>query len=123
MDDVVYTGNDDAMIEKFKEEMMKRYEMTDLGILHHFLGIGVIQEANNIFIHQRKYVETLLEKFVLKGCKPVSTPLIANEKLKKDVGSESADASLYKSIVGNLLYLTTTRPDLMFSASLLSRFM
>nr|XP_017185287.2 uncharacterized protein LOC108172348 [Malus domestica] len=123
MDDVVYTGNDAAMIKEFKEEMMKRYEMTDLGLLHHFLGIRVIQEANSIFIHQRKYAETLLERFGLKGCKPVSTPLIANEKLKKDDGGEPADANLFKSIVGNLLYLTATRPDLMFSANLLSRFM
>ncbi|KAM1775099.1 hypothetical protein ACFX12_044389 [Malus domestica] len=123
VDDVVYTGNDAAMMEEFKEEMMKRYEMTDLGLLHHFLGIGVIQEASSIFIHQKKYAKTLLEKFGLKGCKPVSTPLIANEKLKKKDGSEPADVSLYKSIVGSLLYLTATRPDLMFSASLLSRFM
>ena len=65
----------------------------------------------------------MLEKFGLKGCKPVSTPLIANENLKKDYESEHTDASLYKSIVGNLLYLTATRPDLMFSASLLFRFM
>ncbi|KAM1113907.1 hypothetical protein ACFX15_045874 [Malus domestica] len=61
--------------------------MTDLGLLHHFLGIGVIQEVNNIFIHQRKYAETLLGRFGLKGCKLVSTPLIANEKLKKDDGT------------------------------------
>ncbi|KAM2490175.1 hypothetical protein PS1_047078 [Malus domestica] len=74
--------------------------MTDLGLLHHFLGIGVIQEVNNIFIHQRKYAETLLGRFGLKGCKLVSTPLIANEKLKKDDGSEPVDANLYKSIVG-----------------------
>ncbi|KAM2763463.1 hypothetical protein PS2_015069 [Malus domestica] len=70
-----------------------------------------------------KYVETLLEKFGLKGCKLVSTPLIANEKLKKKDGSEPADASLYKSIVSSLLYLTAPRLDLMFSASLLYRFM
>ncbi|XP_018504976.2 uncharacterized mitochondrial protein AtMg00810-like [Pyrus x bretschneideri] len=111
------------MIEEFKKEMMKRYEMTDLGFLHHFLGIGVIQKANSIFIHQMKYAKTLLEKFGLKGCKPVSTPLIANEKLKKEDGSEFADASLNKCIVGSLLYLSATRPDIMFSASLLSRFM
>ncbi|KAM1673061.1 hypothetical protein ACFXTN_037886 [Malus domestica] len=123
MDDVVYTRNDVAMIEEFKEEMMKRYEMTDLGLLHHCIGIGVIQEANSIFIYQMKYVETLLERYGLKGCKPVSTPLIANEKLKKDDGGEPADASLYKSIVGSLLYLTAIRSDLMFSASLLSKFM
>ena len=92
MDDVVYTRNDAAMIEKFKEEKIKRYEITDLGLLHHFIGIGVIQEASSIFIHQGKYAETLLEKFGLKGCKPASTPLIANEKLKKDDGSECHNA-------------------------------
>ncbi|XP_028965011.1 uncharacterized mitochondrial protein AtMg00810-like [Malus domestica] len=123
VDDVVYTGDDDAMIAEFKEEMMERYEMTDLGLLHHFLGIVVIQEASSIFIHQKKYAETLLEKFGLKGSKLVFTPLIANEKLKNDDGSEYMDAILYKSIVGCLLYLTATRTNLMFSVSLLSRFM
>ncbi|XP_068328036.1 uncharacterized mitochondrial protein AtMg00810-like [Pyrus communis] len=97
--------------------------MTNLSLLHHFLGIGVIQEANNIFIHQKKYAQILLEKFGLEGCKPVSTHLIANEKLKKDDGNEAVDSNLYRSFVGSLLYLTVTRPDLMFSGSLLSRFM
>jgi hypothetical protein len=57
------------------------------------------------------------------GCKPMATPLAVNEKLKKNDGGKKVDATLYRSLVGNLLYLTATRPDIMFAASLLSRFM
>jgi len=57
------------------------------------------------------------------GCKPMATPLAVNEKLKKEDGRKKVDATLYRSLVGNLLYLTTRRPDIMFAASLLSRFM
>ncbi|KAM0988950.1 hypothetical protein ACFX2A_013056 [Malus domestica] len=123
VDDVVFTGNCEEMIEEFRREIMRQYEMSDLGLLHHFLGIGVIQEATGIFIHQQKYAQSLLERFNLKGCKSVATPLITNEKLCKMDGSESADECLYRRMVGSLLYLTATRPDIMYAASLLSRFM
>jgi len=65
----------------------------------------------------------LLSKFGLEDCKPVSIPLATGEKLKKVDGSEMADEGLYRKIVGSLLYLTATRPDLMYATSLLSRFM
>ncbi|KAM1794490.1 hypothetical protein ACFX11_034959 [Malus domestica] len=123
VDDVVFTGNCEEMIEEFKRDMMRQYEMSDLGLLHHFLGIGVIQETTGIFIHQQKYAQSLLERFNLKGCKSVATPLITNEKLCKVDGSESADECLYRRMVGSLLYLTATRLDIMYAASLLSRFM
>ena len=123
VDDVVFTGNNKNMMEDFKEDMMQKYEMSDLGLLHHFLGIGIVQGTEGIFIHQRKYAQTLSDKFGLKGCKSVATPLISNEKLIKDDGAEPADSNLYRKIVGSLLYLTATRPDVMFAASLLSRFM
>ncbi|XP_070668920.1 uncharacterized mitochondrial protein AtMg00810-like [Malus domestica] len=113
----------EEMIEEFRRDMMRQYEMSDLGLLHHFLGIGVIQEVTGIFIHQQKYAQSLLERFNMKGCKSVATPLITNEKLCKVDGSESADECLYRRMVGSLLYLTATRPDIMYAASLLSRFM
>ncbi|XP_068336434.1 uncharacterized mitochondrial protein AtMg00810-like [Pyrus communis] len=108
---------------EFKTEMMRQYEMTDLGLLHHFLGLCAIQTDTCIFFHQKKYAKTLLDKFDLKDCKSVATPLAINEKLSKTDRSEQADESLYRQIVGSLLYLTATRPNIMFAASLVARFM
>ncbi|KAI5338773.1 hypothetical protein L3X38_018045 [Prunus dulcis] len=88
VDDIIYTGSSEELVMSFKTEMMKRYEMTDLGLLHHFLGLGVIQAESYIFLHQKKYARTLLDKFGLKDCKAVSTPLAMNEKLSKEDGSE-----------------------------------
>ncbi|CAL5391936.1 unnamed protein product [Camellia sinensis] len=123
VDDLVFTGNDEKLIEDFKREMMKKYEMSDLGLLHHFLGIEIYQNNGGVFICQKKYAQTLLEKFKMKNCKAVATPLIVNEKLSKEDGSKEAEASCYRSLVGSLLYLTATRLDIMYATSLLSRFM
>ncbi|XP_021800375.1 uncharacterized protein LOC110744695 [Prunus avium] len=113
----------EKMLTEYKREMMQRYEMPDLGLLHHFLGMGILQIDQGVFIHQSKYVKSLLVKFGLEDCKPVSIPLPTGEKLKKVDESELADEGLYRKIVGSLLYLTATRPNLMYAASLLSRFM
>ncbi|XP_020417971.1 uncharacterized protein LOC109948685 [Prunus persica] len=123
VDDIIYTGSSEEMMAAFKNDMMRQYEMTDLGLLHHFLGLGVLQTDTCIFLHQKKYAKTLLDKFGLKDCKSVATPLAVNEKLSKVDGSELADETLYRQMVGSLLYLTATRPDIMFAASLLARFM
>ncbi|CAL9001534.1 unnamed protein product [Prunus brigantina] len=123
VDDIVYTGSSKEMMTEFKNEMMRQYEMTDLGLLHHFLCLGVLQTDTCIFLHQKKYAKTLLEKFGLKDCKSVATPLAVNEKLSKVDGSDLVDETLYRQMVGSLLYLTATRPVIMFAASLLARFM
>lgn len=123
VDDLVYTGNNKKMVENFKIEMMKKYEMSDLGLLHHFLGIEVYQDEYGVFICQKRYAENILKKFGMNGCKPADIPLVVNGKLKKEDGGRLVDASMYRSLVGSLFYLTATRPDLMFAASLLSRFM
>ncbi|KAM0981906.1 hypothetical protein EV1_014829 [Malus domestica] len=123
VDDIVYTGSCLEMIEDFKCDMMNKYEMSDLGLLHHFLGIGVIQQEGSIFIHQKKYALSLLDKFGLKSCKSVSIPLPPTDKLRKGDGSEAADEELYRKIVGSLLYLTATRPDILYSACVLARYM
>ncbi|CAL8136475.1 unnamed protein product [Prunus armeniaca] len=123
VDDIVCTGNSERMLAEFKREMMQRYEMSNLGLLHHFLGMGILQTDQGVFIHQSKYAKSLLVKFGLEDCKPVSIPLPTGERLKKVDGSDLADEGLYRKIVGSLLYLTATRPDLMYAASLLSGFM
>ncbi|XP_027934022.1 uncharacterized protein LOC114189605 [Vigna unguiculata] len=103
--------------------MMKAFEMTDLGLMNYFLGIEVKQQEDDIFISQKKYIEALLKKFKMYDCKPVATPLMVNEKLQKDDRAQETDASRYKSLIGSLLYLTITRPDIMYATSLLSTFM
>ncbi|CAL9003549.1 unnamed protein product [Prunus brigantina] len=100
VDDIVYTGSSERMLNEFKREMMQRYEMSDLGLLHHFLGMGILQTDKGVFIHQSKYAKSLLMKFGLEDCKPVSIPLPTGEKLKKVDGSELADEGLYRKIIG-----------------------
>jgi hypothetical protein len=100
VDDIVYTGSSERLLSEFKREMMQRYEMSDLGLLHHFLGMGILQTDQGVFIHQSKYAKSLLNKFGLDDCKPVSIPLATSEKLKKVDGSELADEGLYRRIVG-----------------------
>ncbi|KAG6407721.1 hypothetical protein SASPL_130718 [Salvia splendens] len=100
------------MIADFKKRMMKEFEMTDLGIMKYFLGIQVKQSGGEIVISQEKYIEDLLKKFHMENCNPVFSPMATNDKLKKDDGSEKVDAQLFRSLVGSLIYLTNTRPDI-----------
>ncbi|KAL0441848.1 UNVERIFIED_CONTAM: Retrovirus-related Pol polyprotein from transposon RE2 [Sesamum radiatum] len=123
VDDLIYTGNNEKMIQVFKEDMMKTFEMSDLGLMHFFLGIEINQEKEGIFYMSRKYTETLLKKFKMESCKTVTTPLVTGEKYQKEDGSQKVDGSMYRSLIGSLLYLTATRPDIMFATCLLSRFM
>ncbi|XP_068319555.1 uncharacterized mitochondrial protein AtMg00810-like [Pyrus communis] len=123
VDDIVYIGSRKELMTEFKSNMMNRYEMTNLGLLHHFLSMRILQTENGIFIGEKKYVVSLLGKCGLKSCKPVSTSLVTNEKLCKNDGSDSTDERVYRQIMGNLLYVTATRIDITFDASLLARFM
>eukprot|EP00253_Pinus_taeda_P029438 PITA_29438 len=122
VDDVIFTDNDDYLIENFKSVMKEEFEMTDMGLLRYFLGIEVEQNENGIFISQAKYVNEVLERFNMQDNKAAITPTVMGLKLSKDDISKDFDPSLYKSIVGSLMYLTATRPDIMHAVSLISRF-
>ena len=78
------------MLEEFKEDMKKKYEITDLGLLHYFLRMGVIQTNSSIFIHRKKYASSLLSKFGLSEGNSMITHLVATKKLTKDDGSGPA---------------------------------
>jgi hypothetical protein len=82
-----------------------------------------MQSDAGIFISQRKYVGEILSRFQMNDCNPVSTPAECGTKLHKDLDGQKVDSTLYKQIVGSLMYLTTTRPDIMYSVSLISRYM
>eukprot|EP00253_Pinus_taeda_P028724 PITA_28724 len=116
-------SNDDHLIEYFKTDMKEEFEMTDMGFLRYFLGIEVEQNGNGIFISQVKYVNEVLERFNMQESKATITPTVMGLKLNKEDSNKDFDPSLYKSIVGSLMYLTATRPDIMHAVSLISRFM
>jgi len=123
VDDLLVIGDDTKLIDEFKQEMMQAFEMTDLGLMTYFLGIEIKQGENQVFICQRKYAKEILRKFQMDECKAVSTPMNQREKFIKEDGADKVDEGYYRSLIGCLMYLTTTRPDIIFAVSLLSRFM
>jgi len=123
VDDLLVTGSNKAMVNQFMQEMETKFEMSDLGEMSYFLGMEIHQATAGIFISQRKYAWDILKRFKMERCKSVPTPLVHNEKISKFERGDKADPTVYRSLIGSLLYLTATRPDLMFAASLLSRFM
>jgi len=123
VDDVIFTGNDDYLIENFKTVIKEKFEMTDMGLLRYFLGIEVEQNGNGIFISQAKYVNEVLERFNMQESKAAITPTVMGLKPSKEENNKDFDSSLYKSIVGSFMYLIATRPDIMHAVSLISRFM
>jgi len=111
------------MMSSFKCSMMQVFEMTDLGKMKFFLGIEVSQQSDGIFICQKKYALEILKQFgMIESCE-VNSPIVQGSKLSKDAGGVAVDESFYKQIVGSLMYLTSTRPDLVYSVSLISRYM
>lgn len=123
VDDLLFTGNDDSMLEEFKCSMKKEFDMTDLEKMRYFLGIEVMQRDDGIFICQKKYAAEVIERFGMKDYNPVSNPIVPGQKIGRDEAGEKVDPTLFKQMVGSLMYLTATRPDLMFAVSLISRFM
>ena len=123
VDDLLVTGNNAELIQQFKEDMMQVFEMTDLGEMSYFLGTEIKQEEDKIFICQRKYAKEILKKFNMENYKSMSTTMCQKEKLCKEEGVEQAGETLYRSLMGCLMYLTATRPDILHVVSVLSRFM
>lgn len=121
VDDLIFTGTDLVMFEEFKKSMMVEFEMSNLGMMHYFLGIEVMQPAIT-FVSKKKYVREILDRFRMKECNPTNTPIGFGLKLHKDHEGKKVDNTLYKQIVGNLMYLTATRPELQ-SLSQISRYM
>ena len=103
--------------------MILEFDMSDLGRMHYFIGIEVVQTLVSIFISQKKYVQKILNRFQMKNCNSVSIPTEFGMKLAKDHKGKKVNSTLYKQIIGSLLYLTTTRPYIMYFVSLISRYM
>nr|MCH9869351.1 hypothetical protein [Serratia marcescens] len=124
VDDIIVTGNDSQGIAAIKHHLSRAFQTKDLGPLRYFLGIEVARKQNDIFISQRKYVLDILSETGLLGCRPVETPMDPNIKLSAHTSDPPfTDPGRYRRLVGRLIYLTVTRPDIAYAVSRVSQFM
>ena len=111
MDDLILTG-DDQLIKSCKEDLAREFEIKDMGLMHYFLGMEVWQKDGEVFVPQGKYANEILRCFHMEKYKPMQTPLAGNW-MKEDANSgEVVAATIYQQLVGSLMYLVNTRPDL-----------
>ena len=123
VDDLIITGGDVEVLERFKKEMSKNFEMSDLGVLSYYLGIEVQQNSTGISICQSAHAKKLLDTTGLVDSNPTRTQMEARLQLRKAGTMTTVDFTNYYSIVGSLRYLVNTRPDLAYSVGYVSRFM
>ena len=123
VDDLILTGSDSKLLHHVKTSLKKKFEMTDLGFLHYFLGLQVLQTNEGIFISQSKYACDLLHRFHMDDCKPSPSRFQFGVNLTATCTSPEVDATLYRQLVGSLLYLNHTCLDLSFVVGLVSRYM
>ena len=123
VDNIIVTGNDEREKHDVKQRLAKEFEIKELWKLKYFLGIEVAYSTQGIFISQQKYVIDLLAETGKIRCKPVSTPMDPNHKLGEAKEEPMVDKRMYQRLVGRLIYLAHTRPNIFYSVSVISQFM
>ncbi|XP_071738615.1 uncharacterized mitochondrial protein AtMg00810-like [Rutidosis leptorrhynchoides] len=123
VDDILLIGNDGTQITQVKTYLHTNFSIKDLGPLKYFLGIEVARSDKGFVISQRKYTLDILEDCGVQGERPSAFPMEQNLRLKKDDESDEMDASQYRRLIGILLYLTVTRPDIAYFVNQLSQFL
>ncbi|KAK3034295.1 hypothetical protein RJ639_034099 [Escallonia herrerae] len=123
VDDVIVTGTDSANISWLKHYLDTKFHIKDLGKLKYFLGIEVARFSDGIVLSQRKYVLDILTECGLTGCKPSSSLMTEQHQLDLNSGELCDDPGQYRRLIGRLLYLTITRPDISYVVHILSQFM
>jgi hypothetical protein len=122
VDDIIFGSTNKSTCEEFSRIMVQKIEMSMMGELKCFLGFQVKQLQEGTFISQTKYIQDILTKFGMKDAKPIKTPMGTNGHLDLDTGGKSVDQKVYRSMIGSLLYLCASRPDIMLSVCLCVRF-
>ncbi|KAK9070021.1 hypothetical protein SSX86_010420 [Deinandra increscens subsp. villosa] len=123
VDDIVLTASDSSFLRSIILQLSAEFAMTDLGPLHHFLGITVTRDASGLFLSQSQYARDILARASMSACKPSATPVDTSSKLSATDGPLFSDDTLYRSLAGALQYLTFTRPDITYAVQQVCLFM
>ncbi|GJU86353.1 putative ribonuclease H-like domain-containing protein [Tanacetum coccineum] len=122
VDDILFGSTKKSLCVEFEQTMHKRFQMSSMRELTFFLGLQVKHKDDGIFINQDKYMADILKKFDFVTVKTASTLIETNKALLKDEEAKDVDVHLYRSIIGSLMYLTSSRPDIMFVVYACARF-
>ncbi|GJW96329.1 putative ribonuclease H-like domain-containing protein [Tanacetum coccineum] len=122
MDDIIFGSTKKELCNAFEKLMHEKFQMSSMGELTFFLGLQVQQKKDGIFISQDKYVGEILKKFGFTEVKTASTPMETQKPLLKDEDGEEVDVHMYRSMIGSLMYLTSSRPDIMFAVCACARY-
>ncbi|GJU75159.1 retrovirus-related pol polyprotein from transposon TNT 1-94 [Tanacetum coccineum] len=122
VDDIIFKSTCQDLCDDFSKIMHDEFEMSMMGELNFFLGLQIKQFEDGIFFNQSKYVKEMLKKFSLENTKPIKTPMFSETKLTRDEEGEPIDETKYRGMIGSLLYLTASRPDITFNICLCARF-
>ena len=123
VDDIILTNDDQEKSARLKKNLAQEFEIKNRGALKYFPGMEVARSEKGIMVSQHKYIMDLLKETRIIGCKPIETPVDPNEKLGEDIARELVDIGRYQRLVGKLIYLSHTRPDIAFAVSLVNPFM
>jgi hypothetical protein len=122
VDDIIFGSTNKSSCEEFSRIMIQKFEMSMMGELKYFLGFQIKQLQEGTFIFQTKYIQDILKKFGMKNAKPIKTPMGTNGHLDLDTGGKYVDQKVYRSMIGSVLYLCASRPDIMLSVCICARF-
>jgi hypothetical protein len=122
VDDIVFAGSSNSLVARFADDMSREFEMSMMSELQFFLSLQIKQSKERTFVHQAKYTKDIVRKFKMEDFKAMETPMSTTTSLDADEEGEHMDQKEYQSMIGSLLYLTATRPDIQFSLFLCARF-
>nr|GFC84475.1 copia protein [Tanacetum cinerariifolium] len=122
VDDIIFASTDPKDYDMFSNDMSSKFQMSMMGQMSFFLGLQVSQSPGGIFINQSKFALEILKKFGMDSCDSVDTPMVDRLKLDEDLSGISVDQTRFRSMVGSLMYLTASRPDLVFDVCICARY-
>ncbi|GKA85889.1 retrovirus-related pol polyprotein from transposon TNT 1-94 [Tanacetum coccineum] len=122
VDDIIFAASTPELCDLFAKIMCSKFKMSMMGKISFFLGLQISQNPTGIFINQSKYALESLKKYGFESCDPVDTPMVEKSKLDEDTEGKTVDPSHYRGMIGTLLYLAASRPDLQFAICMCARY-